>query len=60
MLYTSKLINTQKDIIIIKKINNFFFFLFNFTSKHFSKKKYNNILKKYFIYTFITFYLRII
>jgi len=60
MLYTSKLININDDLIIIKKINNFFFFLFNFTNKHFSEKKYNDILKKYFVYTFITFYLRII
>lgn len=60
MLQTSILINYKKDIIMLKKINNFFIFLFNFTKKHYVDKKTNNILKKYFTYTFITFYLRII
>lgn len=60
MLHTSTLINLQKDIIMLKRINNFFIFLFNFTNKHYVKKKYSDILKKYYTYTFITFYLRII
>ena len=60
MLYTWKLTNSQKDLILLKKINNFFFFLLNFTYKRYMGKHYYTILKKYYVYTFITFYLRII
>lgn len=60
MLYTSILVKLDKDKIVIKKINNFLIFLMNFDFFHYTKPKYNKILKHYYTYTFITFYLRII
>lgn len=60
MLYTTIISRVNHDKIIIKKINKFVIFLMNFTLSYYTKPKYTKILKHYYTYTFITFFLRII
>lgn len=60
MLYTSKLIQGEKNKIVIKKINNFIIILLDFIYYPYTEKKFIKILKHYYTYTFITFYLRFI
>ncbi len=60
MLYTSKLVYTKRREMIIKKINNFIIFLLDFAYYPYTKKKFIKILKDYYTYTFVTFYLRFI
>ena len=60
MLYTSKLIETNKNKIVIKKISNFIIVLLDFFYFPYTQNKYLAILKRYYSYTFITFFLRFI
>lgn len=60
MLYTSKFVEINKNKIVVKKITNFVIILLDFFYFPYTKNKYLDILKHYYTYTFITFFLRFI